>query len=400
MINTRTNPLADIFNWPLNTQTANSTPSIVTPRTQTLPNGGGTFNPAGDSTISPAPIFTGAQPVNQIKTVAPKAPQRNFYKKDGSYYYSDTNQKILNTDELGMASKTGVEVAAPGGQTSVTQIEGVNYDKYRDPKTGEIMTPEEYAVYLGNKVPKGNGEITNYAGDALSNPNESAAELSARAANLNNSRNDISTGTTDPYGVGNTSGVAYSPAELKAIESAYAGVYDPALNDVFARLKETQEAEKQKADLQTAKEMEVFKTNESIRQWRATTGTKQTGGSGGEEKSKFTQTQLNNGASNAGMSLPIFETLDDDIKNFYINTPVALNDEGKKVPIYQIFNTDFDKVINGDLSPEQLSEDITGSTLPPAVKHYFIEQIPEAPEKKEKWLSKVWRNVKGAVLGQ
>lgn len=223
--------------------TANSTPMMITPKTQTLPNGGGTFNPAGDSAITPTPIFTGAQPVNQIKTVAPKAPQRNFYKKDGSYYYSDTNQKILNVNELQEASKTGVEVAAPGGQTGITQIEGVNYDKYRDPKTGEIMTPEEYAIYLGNKIPKGNGEIANYAGDALTNPNQSAAELTERATNLNISRNDIATGTTDPYGVGNTSGIAYSPAELKAIESAYAGVYDPALNDVFARLKEKQAAD-------------------------------------------------------------------------------------------------------------------------------------------------------------
>ena len=348
-----------------------------------LPNGGGT------------PLFTGIKPTNQIKTVAPKAPQRNFYKKDGSYYYSDTNQKILNTDELGIASRAGVEVAAPSGQ-GVSQVPGVNYDKYRDPKTGEIMTPEEYAIYLGNKIPKGNGEITNYAGDALTNPNETAEQLNARATTLNNSRNDIATGAADPYKVGNTSGIAYSPTELKAIESAYAGVYDPALQDVFARLKTTQEAEKQKTDLAQAKEMEVFKTNESIRQWRATTGTNPGAtGSGGKEKSNFTQTQLNNGAINAGLSMSTFDSLDDDIKNFYINPPMAVNSEDKKVPIYENFAEDYASVLAGDLPAEQLSSEISSSSLSPAVKQYFISQIPAEPEEKEGWIKRVW----GAITG-
>jgi len=41
---------------------------------------------------------------------------RNFYKKDGSYYYSDNNQKILNIAELkDAASAGGIEVAYEGG---------------------------------------------------------------------------------------------------------------------------------------------------------------------------------------------------------------------------------------------------------------------------------------------
>jgi hypothetical protein len=347
-----TNPLMDYYNGLTGTGTANSTPMIV-PKTQTLPNGGGTFNPAGKSVIAPAPIFTGA------KTSAPVAPT------------------------------TPAPAAAPSQAPSF-------YDKYRDPKTGEVMSPEEYAIYLGNKIPKGNGEITNYAGDALTNPNESASDLAKRATNLNNSRNDIATGEADPYGVGSKSGIAYSPEELKAIEKAYAGIYDPALNDVFSRLKETQATEKAKTELAQAKEMEVFKTNEAIRQWRNTTGTKSDSGSESEKK-RFTQSQLNDGASNAGLSMSTFDSLDDDIKNFYINTPMALDDEDKKVPIYDVFNSDFSKVTSGELSPDQLSEDITGSTLPAAVKHYFIAQIPAAPEKKEGWLSNIWQGVKSII---
>ena len=353
------NLLSDLYNWGPNTGIANSTPMIIPQtKTQTLPNGGGTYNAAGTSAITPAPIFTGAKPTTQA---APK-----------------TTGPVTN---------------------SFTPTPGVNYDKYKDPKTGKIMTPEEYAIYLGNKVPKGNGEITNYAGDALTNPNQTAEELNARATTLNNSRNDIATGTTDPYKVGNQSGIAYSPQELKAIENAYAGVYDPALQDVFARLKTTQEAEKAKADLEAAKELKIFSTNEAIRQWRATTGTTPSAtGAGGKEKSRFTSSQLNDGASNAGMGITAFESLDDDIKNFYINTPSALNAEGKKVPIYQNFEEDIMAVANGELDGKTLAEEITNQPLPEAVKHYFIDQIPNVPVKeKETFLQKIWSGAKSII---
>ena len=172
------------------------------PREQTLPYGGGTYNPAGTSEIKSAPIFAGN---NRAPAPAP--------------------------------APTPAPASAPA--------EDSFYDKYRNPKTGEIMSPDEWAVYLGNKVPKGTGEISNYAGDAMTNPDQTSAELTARARDLNISRNDIATGTTDPYGVGNKSGIAYSPTQLKAIENAYAGIYDPALNDVFSRLKEKDDADKE-----------------------------------------------------------------------------------------------------------------------------------------------------------
>jgi len=140
------------------------------------------------------------------------------------------------------------------------------YAKYRDPKTGEVMSPEEYAIYLGNKVPKG-GDVNTYAGDALTNPDQTSNELTSSATKLNNARNDIAVGETDPYKVANKSGIAYTPAQLKAIESAYAGVYDPALEDVFTRLRE-KKVEDDKAE---ARDLIKFKTNEDIRKYNATT---------------------------------------------------------------------------------------------------------------------------------
>jgi len=312
-------------------------PGMFNPQTNTqvLPNGGGSYNPAGNSAITPAPIFTGVP-------VTPLAPA---------------------------AAESEIDL----------------YAKYRDPKTGEVMTPQEYAVYLGNKAPKGTGDISNYAGDAMTNPNQTTDELTARARNLNNARNDIATGETDPYGVGNKSGIAYSPTELKAIESAYAGIYDPALNDVFSRLQEKEAADAKIAD----REAQVFATNENIRQWRATTGTKSSGG-GSDDDSLFSQSQINDGASNAGLGIEAFTSLDNDIKNFYVNPPMALNELEKKVPIYENFNTYNQKVIDGEITSEEVVDLIMEATLPVAVKHYFIEQIPEEPEKKLNWFQRLW----------
>lgn len=129
--------------------------------------------------------------------------------------------------------------------------------KYINPATGTYYTPEEYANSVALKIPagKGTGDVTQYAGDALANPDESTTALNARATNMNNTRNDIATGTTDPYKVGKDSGIAYSPQELAAIEKAYAGIYDPALNDVFARLKTREEEDKAKRDRESKLEL-------------------------------------------------------------------------------------------------------------------------------------------------
>ena len=309
-------------------------PGRVQLNNQTLPNGGGTYNPAGDSRITPAPVVTGAPET-------PAAPANDFY------------------------------------------------EKYKDPKTGEVMSPEEYAIYLGNKIPKGNGEIPNYAGDAMTNPNESANQLAARARNLNNSRNDIATGTTDPYKVGNKSGIAYSPQELKAIESAYAGVYDPVLNDVFARLDDKQK----EVAKQVARDDRIFATNEAIRQWQATTGTKSDGNGTG---TKWSDTQLRQGAGIAGLSIEAYTALDNEVKNYFYNSPMGLNpidgDPDKPVPMYEVFNSYYKQVREGDFSAADMAEMIKESALPEEVKIYTTYMIPAEPTEEGEGIDWFWKS--------
>ncbi len=115
-----------------------------------------------------------------------------------------------------------------------TAPQGLDYSKYTDPATGRVLSPQEYANMLASRV--SGGSVPNYAGNALTQAPQTSQQLTSTATDLNNQRNDIATGATDPYKAASASGIAYNPNELAAIEKAYAGIYDPALKDVFAKL--------------------------------------------------------------------------------------------------------------------------------------------------------------------
>lgn len=91
------------------------------------------------------------------------------------------------------------------------------------------------------------GTIPAYSASQFQNPNPSSIQAGATASELNNARNDIATGTTDPYKWASQSGIPYTAAELKAIEKATAGVYDPAINSALARLDHAQKMEEKAA---------------------------------------------------------------------------------------------------------------------------------------------------------
>jgi hypothetical protein len=52
---------------------------------------------------------------------------RNFYKKDGSYYYSDNNQKILNVPELQAAARAGGKETTPPQQIETQESVDAKY---------------------------------------------------------------------------------------------------------------------------------------------------------------------------------------------------------------------------------------------------------------------------------
>jgi hypothetical protein len=335
-------------------------------KTFKLPNSGGTFQ-------SPAPIVQGTE------NPMPQATWGN-----GAPVYQNplqTGGGVTPTKPVFTGTPT------PPVTTSVAPTTPPARSKYINPETGKYFTPEEYANYVALKIPasKGTGDIPQYAGDAMTKPDESSTALTARATNLSNTRNDIATGTTDPYKVGAQSGIAYSPAELAAIEKAYAGVYDPALNDVFARLKTREKEEQRKQD----REDKIFATNESIRAWRATTGSKS-----GTDDDFFTNANLKTGAARANLTIDEFKQLDSDIKNYFVSRPKVYDPvSGKSSYVDDNMTELMTEIEDGALTAEEGAQEIMDGDLPEAVKLYLIGQLPLTPEKKDGWFKKIMQGI-------
>jgi len=249
------------------------------------------------------------------------------------------------------------------------------------PDTNDFYTPTEYAGKIKETLPKETYTIPKYAGDQLTEGAKTTERLAAEAGSLAAEKGDIASGTTDPYKVASKSGVAYSPEELSAIENAYAGIYTPALDTAIAKMK----AQKDKED-------QIFQTNENIRQWKATTGTKQTSD---EEESQFTKTQENTGASNAGVSISTFKDMDEDLKNFYVNNPMSnqTNDNNKSLSVNDSILQAIQNVKDGTERSADVADEINDSNLAPSVKQYFISQLPLTDVEKEGYWSKIWKAI-------
>ncbi len=196
-----------------------------TPVTRTLPNAGGTYQ---------SPVI--AQPPAPIAPPPPVAP----------------------------VAPRPVMTAAPAlPQTPAAPVApALDYSKYTDPVTGQIMSPQQYAEFLARRVT--GGGVPNYAGNALTQGPQTTKQLESTATDLNNSRNDIATGTTDPYKAASQSGIAYSPTELAAIEKAYAGIYDPALKDVFSKLDKKQKEDASALELKNQLALQAQKHKDDI----------------------------------------------------------------------------------------------------------------------------------------
>jgi len=356
------------------------------PTTRTLPNGGGTYV---------APAAPGPKPgeYGSPDYISPTVPIKSMF-----------GENAAKTADLAFPAKPifkGGGTSTGGGAPGPTNTPpALDYSKYINPATGTPYTASEYADAMAKRA--GGGVIPNYAGDALGGAPKTAEELLNTARNLNNTRNDQAVGETDPLKIASESGIQYTPAELAAIEKARAGIFDPALNDVMNKLDAKTKADEQlrlaqektkqdeinfKQDLQKI----VFNTNENIRQWRATTGSK-----AGSSNSEFTPTQEHSGAAAAGLSLDQFSSLDPDIKNFFISKPTTTDDTGKTVTQLKVFQDLFDSIKSGDTTAAEVSDLITNSaTLPEAVKHYFIEQLPLDAPAKQGYFSKIWSAITG-----
>jgi len=200
--------------------------TIFSTSTRNLPNGGGSYQAPVPTGGLQSSVFTGnyMTPVNKGATITPEA--KVVSPQVGSFGGTAAlPQKYLFNNGVVTKSDTGSYIPP-------TLI---------NPKTGNLYSVQEFVDNVATRV--GAGDVPQYAGDALTKPDQTANQLTTTATNLNNARNDLATGTTDPYGVATKSGINYTPTELAAIEKAYAGVYDPALKDVFNKLDAKEKAD-------------------------------------------------------------------------------------------------------------------------------------------------------------
>lgn len=135
-------------------------------------------------------------------------------------------------------------VQAPAAKAAAVSPQFLNAD-------GSFKTPQQVASEVGTtlKAAHGTGDVGTLAGQQFAGGNGgTTADAEAQARAINNTKNDIAVGETDPYKVASQSGIQYTPAELDAIESAYAGIYKPALDTALAKVTDKQASDKAASD--------------------------------------------------------------------------------------------------------------------------------------------------------
>ena len=132
------------------------------------------------------------------------------------------------------------------GATGATGSSAVSIPQSFLNADGTFKSPDQIASEAGAAMAAAHGQpdVGSLAIDQFNNGG-SSADAEAAARRIDNTRNDIAVGATDPYKVASQSGIAYTPEELNAIEKAYAGVYDPALDTALAKVNQKQAADAQ-----------------------------------------------------------------------------------------------------------------------------------------------------------
>jgi len=101
--------------------------------------------------------------------------------------------------------------------------------------TQDIPVPTEQPI-VKNTAPMVDGYSKDWLNDAQSGTADDFNKLYTQGANLNQVRNDIYSGTIDPYKLGVKSGIPFTAGQLDAIENSMGKSIDPVINDIKARI--------------------------------------------------------------------------------------------------------------------------------------------------------------------
>ena len=165
-----------------------------------------------------------------------------------------------------MAAPMDAPMAAPMAAPAASEVPPIP-SQWTKPD-GTFFTPDEIAGNIASTLQKGSagGDIGTIAGNNIVGGTKTTEQLETELRLLNNAQGDIASGAEDPFGVASDSGISYSPQELQAIENAYAGIYDPAIESARNKViqRQSQEKEAKEAELATAKAESEFQNDLTI----------------------------------------------------------------------------------------------------------------------------------------
>ena len=211
--------LKDLYNGKINGKT------LVMPQvTRNLPNAGGSYQSPVVAPQSPG-LFIGPQnKITPPAVVVPPAPTPLVGSFGGT---AALPQKYDYNSGVVTPAQTGSYTPPANNLSGIPT-------KFINPKTGALYSVQEFVDNVANTMPQ--GDVPAFANAQFTEGPQSKEQLYATAGGLSSAKGDIETGATDPYKVATKSGINYSPSELAAIEKAYAGIYDPAINTALAKL--------------------------------------------------------------------------------------------------------------------------------------------------------------------
>lgn len=210
-----------------------SNPSGKAPMPTTL---GGFF---GSKPTSLKEFVGMSKPTTQQPTMTVPTFAETMAKKDYTKYASSAPTPVSSAP----AQTSGQLFTQPAPQEAPAPAASVPSQYMKE--DGTQMTPEEYVEKVKGelRLRTGGGDIGSYASSQFMGGEKTAEQLANEARQMGNAKGDLASGETDPYGIASKSGIAYSPAELKAIENAAAGIYDPALTTAIGKLEAKKEAD-------------------------------------------------------------------------------------------------------------------------------------------------------------
>jgi hypothetical protein len=285
---------------------------------------------------------------------------------DTAKFYAEQNSRIA---EIGKLEEEYNKIVA-ARDTELAGLQENGQMTTEGVRVGSIAVERRYAIRLNQMS---------------ANINSKTANLEARQGNFDKAQNyidqAIQDATYDTKFKLDTFSMFYDMNQdtISRLDSQYQDAMDKA----FTLTREQHEADVRRAEtlaewsLKYGVDLDMNSTLESAASKLVRMGVT-------EDSNRFTTTQLNKGAVNAGLELDQFTSLDPEVQNFYISSSAA-----------------YLKSIQEAMLLEDAEQKIQDSNLPDVVKAYLISRIPANQKTEQKsFIQNAWKGVTNWLGGR